>query len=196
MPVRQHNAPDFTYILLHKSKVRDNQIHSQHIGIREAVNNKHILTALIQCHVLPDLTQSAQRNNPNRCFFHCSSSRWLPHIADITGIFSHCCFCRGSCFCCGFRHFGAASPGIATVSFRFFGSLFFFHLSALRFFCTLLLFRGSRFALLRFCTFFLCRRPFFIHRRFFGSCSGSLILLLVFLCFFLVCHVMTSLILF
>ena len=69
MTMGQHHAPELVNIPLQVGKVRDDDIHAQHIRIRErkaAVDQEHVVGALHHGQVLADLVQTAQRNDPYR----------------------------------------------------------------------------------------------------------------------------------
>ena len=64
--VSNHHTPDFLLILQQVGKIRDHQVHPQHIRIGEgqaAVHHQNIIAAFIGGEVFSDLSQSAQRND-------------------------------------------------------------------------------------------------------------------------------------
>ena len=68
MSVGDNDSADLILVLLHKGEVGDYHIHTEHLVIGEsqtAVHNEHILAALIDGHVLADLMQTAQGNDPH-----------------------------------------------------------------------------------------------------------------------------------
>lgn len=67
--VGDEQALDAVPVLEHVGEVRDDQIDTEHIGIREhkaAVNEDHVALALIQRNVLADLAEAAQRADVHR----------------------------------------------------------------------------------------------------------------------------------
>ena len=69
MPVGEEDAADFAFVAFDKGKIGYNQIHPQHILVREgqaAVDDKHIVAALIQRHIFSDFVEAAQKINPHR----------------------------------------------------------------------------------------------------------------------------------
>ena len=72
MSMRQHNTTNFISVGLHICEVRNDNVNTRHVHIREcqsAVQDKHIIATFENGHILSDFIQTAQRNNPNRCPF-------------------------------------------------------------------------------------------------------------------------------
>ena len=68
MAVRDDNAADAACVALHKREIGQNQIHAEHIAVREshaAVDDHHIVPALIECEVLSDLIEAAEEIDPH-----------------------------------------------------------------------------------------------------------------------------------
>ena len=67
----QHHAPELVNIPLQVGKVRNDNIHPQHFRIRErqtAVDQEHVVSTFHNRHILADLVQAAQGNNPDGRF--------------------------------------------------------------------------------------------------------------------------------
>ena len=72
MSMRQHNTTNFISVGFHICEVRNDNVNTRHVHIREcqsAVQDKHIIATFENGHILSDFIQTAQRNNPNRCPF-------------------------------------------------------------------------------------------------------------------------------
>ena len=73
MAMGNKNSPNLIGIALYKGKIRQNQIHPQHVSIREshtAVNDNHIPFTFKQCEVLADFIKTTQKINPQGRLFH------------------------------------------------------------------------------------------------------------------------------
>ena len=71
MAVGDKNAADLIRIALHIGEIRDHQVDSRHIGIREgqaAVDEDHIVPALKERHILPNFIDAAEKRNAHRHF--------------------------------------------------------------------------------------------------------------------------------
>ena len=68
--VGNDDAANLVLVALHIGEIRNDNIHTGHIHIREcqtAVQNEHVIAALKHGHVLSDLVQTTQRNDTYRC---------------------------------------------------------------------------------------------------------------------------------
>ena len=68
MAVGDDRALDFGPVFLHKAKVRNHQIHARHVLVRKgqaAVHNDHVILALVEGKVFPNLVEPAQKVSPN-----------------------------------------------------------------------------------------------------------------------------------
>ena len=71
VPVGDHDSADAIRVALHKGEVGQDEIHAEHIAVREghaAIHDNHILAAFIQRKVLSDLIQAAQEIHPHGRF--------------------------------------------------------------------------------------------------------------------------------
>ena len=70
--VGDNDATNLILVALHIGEVRDDNVYTRHIHIREcqtAVQDKHIVAALEYGHILTDLVETAQGNDTHRSAF-------------------------------------------------------------------------------------------------------------------------------
>ena len=69
MSVSKNDTTKFFLVFLNICEIRKNDVNTRHFRIREshsAVDDKHIVTAFYNCHILSDFIKSSERNYSDR----------------------------------------------------------------------------------------------------------------------------------